>query len=66
MAGTAAWALEKELSGHTAGVFGCAWSPDGSKIVSGSGDKTVRVWDIGGGCEVAGLEGHTGMVTSCA
>jgi len=34
MAGTAAWALEKELRGHTAGVTGCAWSPDGSKLVS--------------------------------
>ncbi len=34
-----------ELHGHTGYVHSVAWSPDGTRLVSGSGDGTVRVWD---------------------
>ena len=34
------------LTGHSAFVTGLCFSPDGTKLVSGSGDKTVKVWDI--------------------
>jgi WD40 repeat protein len=34
-----------ELRGHTDYVHAVAWSPDGTRLVSGSGDFTVRVWD---------------------
>ena len=34
-----------ELHGHTDFVHAVAWSPDGTRLVSGSGDLTVRVWD---------------------
>jgi WD40 repeat protein len=33
------------LDGHTDYVHAVAWSPDGTRLVSGSGDRTVRVWD---------------------
>src|SRR5262249_1444642 len=33
------------LRGHTSGVTAVAYSPDGSHIVSGSEDRTLRVWD---------------------
>jgi WD40 repeat protein len=33
------------LRGHTDYVHSVAWSPDGTGLVSGSGDFTVRVWD---------------------
>ena len=33
------------LTGHTGAVHGVAFSPDGHRIVSGSDDNTVRVWD---------------------
>jgi WD40 repeat protein len=31
--------------GHTSSVTSVSWSPDGSKIASGSEDETVRVWN---------------------
>jgi len=34
-----------ELRGHTDYVHAVAFSPDGTQLVSGSGDSTVRVWD---------------------
>lgn len=33
------------LTGHGGSVNSVAWSADGTTIVSGSSDKTVRVWD---------------------
>ena len=42
-----------------------SFSPDGTRIVSGSGDKTVRVWDaLSGQCVLGPLEGHTDWVRS--
>ena len=36
----------KVLEGHTDDVLSVAISVDGGKIVSGSGDDTVRVWSM--------------------
>ena len=38
--------MVKVLEGHTGWVFDVAISTDGAKIVSGSWDKTVRVWSM--------------------
>lgn len=54
--------MERELTGHAEWVFSVAISPDGTWAASGSGDKTVRIWDIETGeCHTA-LIGHTGQV----
>jgi hypothetical protein len=47
-------------------VSSVAYSPDGKRIVSGSGDKTLKVWDAQTGQEVLSLKGHTFNVTSVA
>ena len=33
------------LSGHNGAVTALAWTPDGTRLVSSSTDRTVRVWD---------------------
>ena len=38
--------LLRTLIGHSSYVTSVSWSPDGSKIASGGGDETVRVWDV--------------------
>ena len=35
------------LSGHASWVLSVAFSPDGKNFVSGSSDKTVKVWEVG-------------------
>jgi WD40 repeat protein len=40
------------------------WCPDGTRLASGSLDRTVRVWDVATGASVATLEGHTQAVPS--
>jgi WD40 repeat protein len=43
-----------------------AFDPTGRRLASGSGDRTVRVWDAATGAEVACLRGHEGRVASVA
>ena len=58
---------QKILSlGHTASVTSVAFSPDGSLALSGSADKTVRLWEVATGRPVRVLEGHSGSVFSVA
>jgi WD40 repeat protein len=52
------------LEGHESGVISVNHSSDGTRIVSGSYDHTVRIWDAVSGTILHILEGHTGGVTS--
>ena len=40
------------------------FTSDGSLLVTGSSDETLRVFDCGIGACVAVLEGHSGAITS--
>ena len=54
----------KKLEGHSNGVTSVCMPADGSLVVSGSEDSTVRVWDSTTGLMLMELKGHSGAVTS--
>jgi WD40 repeat protein len=52
--------------GHSGGVFDAAWSPNGTRIASCSGDTTVQVWDASDGGNVFTYQGHSDFVYAVA
>jgi len=54
------------FKGHADGVFSVAFSPDGRRIVTGSLDKTAKVWEAASGRELLTLKGHGHVVSSVA
>jgi len=48
--------------GHEGEVLDAIWSPDESKILTISSDKTIRVWNARTGKQLTILEGHQGRL----
>jgi energy-coupling factor transporter ATP-binding protein EcfA2 len=63
-----AWHALRErliLNGHEDGLTNAAFSPDGTRIVTASRDKTARLWDAATGRPIgAPFEGHENTVRS--
>jgi len=58
--------LQAVLKGHSAPVGALAYSPDGSRIVSGSLDRTIRVWDAATYDPLLVMGDHDEAITSLA
>jgi WD40 repeat protein len=58
--------LLKTLTGQKGPANSVAFSPDGKTLASGSGDKTIKLWDVSTGKERITFEGHTLGVFSVA
>lgn len=58
--------LAHTLTGQSAPVLSCAYSPDGQMLVSGSVDKTVTVYQADEGVLLYTLHQHDRYVTACA
>jgi len=58
--------LVRTLSGHRLWVNSLTWAPDGTRLASGSSDRTVRVWDATNGTTLTTLTGFAGGVNVVA
>ncbi len=56
----------RTFTGHSDIVTSVAFAPDGRTAVSGSYDKTLKLWDVATGREIRTFTGHYGAVTSVA
>jgi WD40 repeat protein len=56
----------RALKGHRGPVSGVAFSPDGTRIVTGSNDGSAKVWDADAYQELQTLNGHRADVRSVA
>ncbi|CCA77468.1 hypothetical protein PIIN_11445 [Serendipita indica DSM 11827] len=57
--------LPRALRGHQDGVMAVGFSPDGSRIVSGSSDGTIRLWEADTGQPLGEpLRGHEAAINA--
>jgi WD40 repeat protein len=58
--------LIRTLEGHVGPVNSVAVAPDGRTALSGSRDKTLRLWDLASGREIRRFQGHSLDIFSVA
>jgi WD40 repeat protein len=58
--------LESTLAGHKDTVDAVAFSPDGTRIITGSRDRTARIWDATSGQHLITLNSHSHAVVAVA
>jgi WD40 repeat protein len=52
------------LKRHSSSIYSVISGPDGKRIVSGSDDNTLKIWDAQTGQEILTLKGHSNSVNS--
>ncbi len=57
---------KRRCIGHTASLWCVAFSPDGSRLLSGGKDGTLRLWQVETGRELGKFEGHEDLVSCLA
>lgn len=50
------------LEGHADAILSVTFSPDGKQLATGSGDNTVRIWDIFTETPLYTMKGHSHWV----
>jgi WD40 repeat protein len=58
--------LIRNFVGHSSYANAIAFSPDGRTALSGSSDKTAKLWDISTGRQIRTFAGHSDLVVSVA
>ena len=67
MAGTKFSEITFSAEGHLNSICAVTVTPDGKRIISGSRDKTIRIWDLESGAPIGKpIEGHSNYVTAVA
>jgi len=64
--GSQRFTLFKILRGHELPLTSCIFSKAGSKIITGSFDRSCRVWETMTGEELLVLNGHSGLIFAMA
>jgi dynein assembly factor with WDR repeat domains 1 len=58
--------LFKVLRAHLLPLTNCAFNKSGDKFITGSYDRTCKVWDTESGAELLSLEEHKNVVYTMA
>ena len=60
------YTCERTLQGHSAWVWDVSFSADSAYLVSGSSDKTAKLWDVKSGEIILEYKGHGKAITAVA
>lgn len=58
--------LDRERDGHSGGIWAIALSLDGNRLLSGSQDQTLKLWDAVSGSLIDTLNGHQSWIRAVA
>lgn len=56
--------FQASFTGHANWIRSAKFSPDSRLIVSGSDDKTVKIWDVGKKSVINSFPDHTGIINN--